>query len=245
MSVPATTWYHLPPDLHHKILTNLPLPDALSLSEASPSPDTRSHIRYRIATLKPLRDAWVHSKGVSLRTYANPPHLRTNAERAALPPSAFAALHVLPVPFSALTHLTGVSELHQLRVLDASGNNLTDIPFELSTCKKLRVLNLGQNSLTAFPDVVLSLPELRTLLLHQNWIRRLPEDWSVVTHLYRLGLYDCGIRAPLPRMLCGMLGTITDGCRRRSANLQRNLIDCQGFQILFREFPLMASAVVI
>lgn len=240
-----TTWQDLPADLHLRILSHLPLPDAMSLSEADSSQILRNRISARVSRLKPLRDAWVHAKGASVRSYANPPHLRTAAARSAISPAAFAVLSVLPVPSSGLQSLSGIAELRELRVLDASGNNLQEVPDEIACCKKLRVVNLGANLLRGFPDIVLQLPELRTLLLHKNWICRLPEDWSVVTHLYRLGLFDCGISAPLPRMLCLMLGTVTDGSRRRSANLQRNRIDGAGFQVLFREFPLMASAVVI
>lgn len=246
MSLPSTpTWRDLPVDLHISILSRLPLPDALSLHTASPTPATRRHVRRRIAILKPLRDAWVAATQPSLRCYANPSSLRTSAARKTLSPAHFAELTRLPVGGVDLQSLQGIAELPHLITLDASRNCLPDVPREIARCTQLRTINLGKNCLSAFPDVLLKLPQLSTLLLHHNHIATLPTQWTQVKQLCRLGLFDCAIAGDIPEQLCQILGTQTEARRRRSANLQRNRLDQGVVDGLFRRFPRLASAVVI
>lgn len=243
--MPPATWTSLPSDLRLHVLSQLPLSDALSLHSAAPSPSSRRLIRARIASFKPLRDAWVLASQPALRSYANPPALRTIAARRALSPAHFSRLVRLPLGGVHLVSLKGIHELRELRVLDASRNCLTDVPQEIAACTQLRMINLGRNHLHAFPDVVLRLPQLTTLLLHHNKITSLPVEWRQVSQLCRLGLFNCGIHGAIPEQLCQMLGTQTKARMRRSANLQKNRLDQVVIDSLFSRFPMLSSAVVI
>lgn len=239
------SWYDLILDVRILILSSLSLTDAISLNTAYPSPAQTKHINYRLDAVRPLHEAWVKASQPALRSYSNPQGLRTKAARAALSLAEFSELSCLPLSGANLTSLRGISEFRNLRLLDVSHNSLQHVSAELGACQQLRVLDLGKNKLESFPDVILKLPQLRTLLLYSNSIPILPENWDHLPYLHRIGLFDCGITGSLPEQLCSMLGTQTDQCRCRSANLQMNKLDRRTIDNLFSKFPKMEYAVVI
>lgn len=61
-----------------------------------------------------------------------------------------------------------------LRKLDLSHQDLTEVPSSIAGLKQLRVLDLSYNNLTCIPDFLLELPHLRTLAIGHNAITTLP-----------------------------------------------------------------------
>lgn len=239
-------WTSLPEDIRIHIMSYMCLPDAFAANLAHPHPAHSRAFRMRIEALRPLREAWVTSHQAALPSYANPPHLASQAARIALSPTDFSELSTLTLRHTNLSTLSPIHELGNLRVIDASYNNLTSIPLSITGCKQLRVLNLGFNKIQAFPSVVMHLPHLCTLLLHNNPINSLPsQHWLALSHLYRLGLFDCQLTGTLPDQLCHWLATPTEHGRNRSANLQRNNFDPGTVAHLFNNFPQLSSAVTI
>ena len=61
-----------------------------------------------------------------------------------------------------------------LRKLDLSHQDLTEVPADIAGLKQLRVLDLSYNNLTSIPDFLLELPHLKTLAVGHNAITSLP-----------------------------------------------------------------------
>jgi len=75
-----------------------------------------------------------------------------------------------------------------LEILDLSGNELTELPDEISSLRKLRILFLSNNRFTAFPKVLAQLPALDMVGFKANQIKYIPENaipvslrWLILT----------------------------------------------------------------
>lgn len=67
-----------------------------------------------------------------------------------------------------------ISPNPNIRKLNLSHKDLTEIPDEVYLLKQLRVLDLSYNNLTAIPEDIFKLPHLRTLVVSHNHISSLP-----------------------------------------------------------------------
>ena len=67
-----------------------------------------------------------------------------------------------------------ISTSPNLRKLNLSHKDLTEIPDEVYRLKLLRVLDLSYNNLTVIPESIFKLPHLRTLVVSHNHISSLP-----------------------------------------------------------------------
>ena len=67
-----------------------------------------------------------------------------------------------------------ISPNPNIRKLNLSHKDLTEIPDEVYRLKQLRVLDLSYNNLTAIPEDIFKLPHLRTLVVSHNHISSLP-----------------------------------------------------------------------
>lgn len=67
-----------------------------------------------------------------------------------------------------------ISPNPNIRKLNLSHKDLTEIPDEVYRLKQLRVLDLSYNNLTVIPEAIFKLPHLRTLVVSHNHISSLP-----------------------------------------------------------------------
>lgn len=73
-----------------------------------------------------------------------------------------------------------IAQLHKLKILDVSNNQLTEFIFDLSNASQLSTINLCGNEITTFQ---LKSPTLHILDLSNNKISQFPEIPSTVTDL--------------------------------------------------------------
>lgn len=66
-----------------------------------------------------------------------------------------------------------ISQNPNIRKLNLSHKDLTEIPDEVYRLKQLRVLDLSYNNLTVIPEAIFELPHLRTLVISHNYISSL------------------------------------------------------------------------
>ena len=62
----------------------------------------------------------------------------------------------------------------QLKELDLSRNNLTEVPGDVWELEQLEVLDLGWNKLTSLPESITKLSNLTVLNLSYNQLKNLP-----------------------------------------------------------------------
>ena len=67
-----------------------------------------------------------------------------------------------------------ISPNSNIRKLNLSHKDLTEIPDEVYRLKQLRVLDLSYNNLIVIPEAIFKLPHLRTLVISHNYISSLP-----------------------------------------------------------------------
>ncbi|XP_061465985.1 malignant fibrous histiocytoma-amplified sequence 1 homolog isoform X1 [Rhineura floridana] len=78
-----------------------------------------------------------------------------------------------------LKHLTGISNLCNLKKLILSKNAITDFPEEIRNLVHLEKLELNQNQIRVIPEEIFScLPKLKHLRLNNNRLDSLPKDLS-------------------------------------------------------------------
>lgn len=75
---------------------------------------------------------------------------------------------------SSLIFFTELGNLHQLETLEASGNQLTNVPTSLVHCSNLKLLALDKNRLNVFPRQLCQLKNLTELSLAGNLLEYLP-----------------------------------------------------------------------
>lgn len=232
-------WKHLPVDVRLCVMSHLSLTDAHQLTLAHPKSEHRAHFRRRVRELFRLRNLWVTSSEPSVPTYSNPIHLRSPNARFALSPTEFSELVRLPLGGTQMQIIpSSISELRNLRMLDASHCALQLLPESLAQCVKLRCLSLGANELVEFPEVVLKLPALIRLHLQWNPITSLPKlGWHGMKSLVRISLYGCELQGELPSELCQFLETPVPTGQVRSANFECNKYDGSEAERVFGQFP--------
>lgn len=81
-----------------------------------------------------------------------------------------------------------IGQLKNLRVFNASKNQLESIPDTLTCLKKLKAVNFSQNKLTELPKGMGSLPNLVVLILNQNNIHHLPRELANLNDLITLNV---------------------------------------------------------
>lgn len=110
-----------------------------------------------------------------------------------IPESVFTKTNIeaLNVSYNKLTGaIQGeIRKLYNLRVLDASNNQMTGVPAEIGQLANLEVLDLSHNSLTGLPNELGNLKKLKVLNLYGNnyseadldgIIKQLPTDVTIV-----------------------------------------------------------------
>lgn len=100
--------------------------------------------------------------------------------------------HSLPLSLNLHNHLfdtfpTGLFEFTQLSYLNLSGNQLKELPADLSRLK-LSYLVLDHNKFEKFPISLCDVTTLKTLVLDSNNFPFIPESISQLTSLERFGL---------------------------------------------------------
>ncbi len=89
-----------------------------------------------------------------------------------------------------LNELPDLSSLLNLKELKLWGNDLTDLPESLASCRKLKVINLYRNALNAVPSVLFELRELEEVSLGRNQISTLGNEWKKLPKLRHLFVRD-------------------------------------------------------
>lgn len=90
-----------------------------------------------------------------------------------------------------------------LRKLDLSHQELTEVPAGIAGLRQLRVLDLSYNNLTSIPDFLLKLPRLRTLAIGHNAITSLPLNLASSSLENLIADYNC-IDFILPSSFSGL-----------------------------------------
>jgi Leucine-rich repeat (LRR) protein len=149
-----------------------------------------------------------------------------------LPKSLSAETRALDVSFNALTSLDAdvLAALTDLRVLNVSGNKLTELPHaigyltalrelslngnqlktlgpEIGNLRALRVLNASNNAITALPRHIGRLGLLQELRLDGNSLESISLDLGELRSLQVLDLANCNLRK-LAEQLCLCTGLI-------------------------------------
>lgn len=140
----------------------------------------------RVETVEPLWRYWMHSVSGA----------HAKSMRMSYTPADFCAKVVrLPVRGIDEEFLDGISEMIELRILDASRRRwsadppLMRLPDGLVFCTQLSVLKLSRSSFVTFPACILKLSRLRELYVDYNkQLRGLPHD--IGTQLRRLCVLD-------------------------------------------------------
>ncbi len=81
-------------------------------------------------------------------------------------------------------------ELHWLEFVDLRGNELTDVPEEISQLSNLQMLYLGHNKLVTLPETLPKLLQLNVLDLSFNQLPFVPEIVGQISNLKALHLSD-------------------------------------------------------
>jgi hypothetical protein len=97
-----------------------------------------------------------------------------------------------------LSSIEGVGEFVGLEVLILNGNNLTDLPPELSKLQHLKDIHLRGNKLTSVPSVLFAMPQLDTIDLGLNSIRTLPPEVKNWVNLRAFSMADTPLES-LPK----------------------------------------------
>ena len=108
-----------------------------------------------------------------------------------------------------LTNLpSSIGKLRNLERLDLQGNNLTKLPESIGNLRKLKDLDLSENDLTKLPSFIGNLTKLRELDLGDNKLTSLPESIGNLTQLKELDLSYNNLKS-LPSQI-GNLGNLID-----------------------------------
>lgn len=81
-----------------------------------------------------------------------------------------------------------IGHLKNLRIFNASKNQLESIPDTIIGLKKLKAINLSQNRLVNLPKGIGSLPSLIILILNQNQLTELPREIAKLNDLITLNV---------------------------------------------------------
>lgn len=87
-----------------------------------------------------------------------------------------------------LEDISGIEIFSKLSTLHLSGNQLSELPPEITSLVTLHSLDVGQNKLQLLPDDIGNLNELQYLSLYGNELTELPESISQMSELINLGL---------------------------------------------------------
>jgi hypothetical protein len=75
-----------------------------------------------------------------------------------------------------------------LEFINLGGNNLTDLPFELSEFKRIKILFFANNKFQQIPSIIKHLPELRMVSFKSNELESIEEnifplslEWLILT----------------------------------------------------------------
>jgi hypothetical protein len=81
-----------------------------------------------------------------------------------------------------------IGQLKNLRIFNASKNQLETIPDTINSLKKLKAINLSQNKLTSLPKGLGGLPCLIILILNNNQLTQLPREIANLNDLITLNV---------------------------------------------------------
>lgn len=81
-----------------------------------------------------------------------------------------------------------IGQLKNLRIFNASKNQLETIPDTITSLKKLKAINLSQNRLTSLPKGLGKLPSLIILILNNNQLTELPREIANLNDLITLNV---------------------------------------------------------
>ncbi|PSB20580.1 GTP-binding protein [Phormidesmis priestleyi ULC007] len=91
---------------------------------------------------------------------------------------------------SSVLELIDRAYTENLKVLDLSGQKLTEVPLEIGRLTQLKALNLYHNQITVIPDAITQLTNLTQLDLRDNQITIIPDAITQLTNLKGLNLRD-------------------------------------------------------
>lgn len=83
---------------------------------------------------------------------------------------------------------SAIGQLKNLRILNASKNQLESIPESITSLNKLKAINLSQNKLNQLPKGIGRLPNLIILILNQNELKQIPREIALLQDLITLNL---------------------------------------------------------
>lgn len=110
-------------------------------------------------------------------------------------PTALAQLHDLRFLMLSRNQLRelphDLQAFSKIEMLDLADNHLTTLPPELGALQQLKGLDLSHNRLRALPDSIGTLPSLEALRLDRNPLTALPATLTQLPHLEMLSLYGC------------------------------------------------------
>ena len=100
-------------------------------------------------------------------------------------------IKILNLSYNNLTQLpVEIGQLTQLTKLDLSNNNITHLPVEIGQLTQLATLNLSNNKLTHLPVEIGQLTQLTLLDLQINKLTQLPVEIGQLTQLTILSLFN-------------------------------------------------------
>lgn len=81
-----------------------------------------------------------------------------------------------------------IGRLKNLRIFNASKNQLESIPDTITSLAKLKAINVSHNKLTALPKGIGSLPSLIILILNHNQLTQLPRELADLNDMITLNV---------------------------------------------------------
>lgn len=153
-----------------------------------------------LSSLPNLQRIWLDKNSISL-----------------IPQCNFKKLERLSICYNQLTELGPILFWRSLQVLLLDGNQIENIPPQISVLQNLKKFHICKNKLQLLPDEIGDLPKLEDLSVSENKIRNIPESIGALDCLKKLNFYGNQITS-LPPTLAYLTSLQT-------FNIKKNLIE--------------------